>query len=92
MNKERILKILNSENSFFYIFSHTAPLKYEHKLKKLFLLYIDQSRVDKSMEKFLDRVEDKASYQHWFFGHYHAHFDLTPNLTILYNNIIELNL
>lgn len=89
--KERIFKILDNENSFFYIFTHTVPLKYEHELKDLFLPSVDQSLVDKSMEKFLDKVEDKISYQHWFFGHYHAHFDLTPNLTILYNDIIELN-
>lgn len=90
--KKRILKILENKNSFFYIFSHTVPLKYERELEDLFLPSIDQSTVDKSMEEFLDKVEDRVNYKHWFFGHFHDHFDLTPNLTILYNDIIELNL
>ena len=90
--KEKILKILNGENSFSYIFSHTVPLKYESKLEDLFLPSIDQSTVDKSMEEFLDKVEDRVKYKHWFFGHYHDDFDLTPNLTILYNSVVELNL
>lgn len=90
--KEKILKILEVENSFSYIFTHTIPLKYERELEYLFLPSIDQSTVDKSMEEFLDKVEDRITYQHWFFGHYHDTNDLNDKLTILYHDIIELNL
>ena len=44
------------------------------------------------MEQFLDIVEDKITYKHWFFGHYHDSFDLTDKVTILYHLVIELNL
>ena len=90
--QERILNIIDTENSFNYIFSHTVPLKYERELEDLFLPSIDQSMVDKSTEKFLDKVEDKIMYDHWYFGHYHASFDLTDKVTILFNEFIELNL
>ena len=90
--KEKILKILEVENSFSYIFTHTIPLKYERELEYLFLPSIDQSTVDKSMEEFLDKVEDRITYQHWFFGHYHDTNDLNDKLTILYHDIIELHL
>jgi 3-oxoacid CoA-transferase subunit A len=90
--KEKILQIVDTENSFNYIFSHTVPLKYERELEDLFLPSIDQSMVDKSTEKFLDKVEDKIMYDHWYFGHYHASFDLTDKVTILFNEFIELNL
>lgn len=90
--KEKILDILEEENSFYYIFSHTVPLKYERELEELFLPTINQDEVDKSMEQFLDTVEDKITYKHWFFGHYHDSFDLTDKVTILYHLVIELNL
>lgn len=91
-DKERILKILEKENSFEYIFSHTAPLNYERELIDLFLPGINQYEVDKSMEKFLSEVHDKINFKHWFFGHFHDSFDLTDKVTILYNNIVELKI
>ena len=90
--KERILNIIDKENSFNYIFSHTIPLKYERELERLFLPTVNQDEVDKSMEQFLDVVEDRITYDHWFFGHFHDSFDLTDKVTILYNLIVELNL
>lgn len=90
--KDKILEILEKENSFDYIFSHTVPLKFERELEELFCFGINQDEVDKSMEQFLDIVEDKITYKHWFFGHYHDSFDLTDKVTILYHLVIELNL
>ena len=57
-------------SNFNLILSHTAPLKYEPI--DLFLPMIDQSRVDKSMEEYLDWIDDIASYELWLWGHYHA--------------------
>lgn len=52
------------------VLSHTAPLKYEPV--EMFLSGIDQSRVDKSTEQWLDEIEDKLTYQKWYLGHYHT--------------------
>ncbi len=51
------------------ILSHTCPLKYEPT--ETFITFIDQSKVDKSMEKFLDIVEETIDYDKWYCGHYH---------------------
>ena len=91
-DKERILKILEKENSFKYIFSHTVPLIYEKELEDLFLPGINQYEVDKSMEEFLSIVHDKIEFKHWLFGHFHDNFDLTDKVTILYNDIVELKI
>lgn len=91
-DKERILKILEKENSFEYIFSHTVPLIYERELVDLFLPGINQYEVDKSMEEFLSVVHEKIEFKHWFFGHFHDNFDLTDKVTILYNDIVELKI
>ena len=61
-------------------------------MEELFYFGVNQDEVDKSMEQFLDIVEDKITYKHWFFGHYHDSFDLTDKVTILYYLVIELNL
>lgn len=51
------------------ILSHTCPLKYEPT--EAFLEGFDQSKVDKSMEKFLDKIEENVDYDKWYCGHYH---------------------
>lgn len=51
------------------ILSHTCPLKYEPT--ETFLTFIDQTKVDKSMENFLDIVEETIDYSKWYCGHYH---------------------
>ena len=51
------------------VLSHTCPAKY--KPIETFLVGIDQTTVDDSMEKWLDAIEDKLSYSKWYCGHWH---------------------
>lgn len=53
-----------------FIFTHTSPLSWEPT--DLFLQGIDQSKVDKSMELWLDELKDNVDWGVWCFGHYHA--------------------
>lgn len=52
------------------VLSHTCPLKYEPV--EVFLSGVDQSKVDKTMEQWLDRIEERLDYLHWFCGHFHT--------------------
>ena len=52
------------------ILSHTCPFKYEPS--EVFLPGIDQSTVDDSTERWLDRIEDTVDYKAWFCGHWHV--------------------
>ena len=52
------------------ILSHTCPKKYEPT--EVFMAGIDQSKVDKSMEKFFDKIEENIDYDKWYCGHYHT--------------------
>lgn len=52
------------------VLSHTSPLKYEPT--EVFMSGIDQSKVDKSMEEFLDKIEENIIYDKWYCGHYHT--------------------
>lgn len=57
------------EKEFDVILSHTCPFKYEPI--ETFLPGIDQSTVDKSTEKWLDKIEEMADYKAWYCGHWH---------------------
>ena len=52
------------------ILSHTCPLKYEPT--EVFMQGIDQTNVDKTMEIFLDKIEENVDYDKWYCGHYHT--------------------
>ena len=51
------------------VLSHTCPCKYEPK--ETFLPFVDQSKVDKSTELWLDTIEKKLDYKAWYCGHWH---------------------
>lgn len=53
-----------------FILSHTCPIAWEPT--DLFLGFIDQSTVDKSMENWLDEVRKNIDWKYYLFGHYHA--------------------
>ena len=57
------------EKPFDAILSHTCPFKYEPI--EMFLPGINQSTVDDSTEKWLDKIEESVDYKAWFCGHWH---------------------
>lgn len=55
---------------FDIVLTHTCPYKYEPR--EVFMQGLDQSKIDKSMEHFLDEIEENISYDKWYCGHYHT--------------------
>ena len=72
LSKEEMNNILNKykDKHIDIILSHTCPLKYEPT--EVFMKGIDQSKVDKTMEIFLNKVEENVNYDKWYCGHYHT--------------------
>ena len=56
---------------FDIVLSHTCPIMYEPT--DLFLNQVDQSTVDKTMERYLGEIEYKIDYKLWCWGHYHKY-------------------
>lgn len=52
-----------------FMLTHSCPISWEPT--DLFLPMIDQSRVDKTTEKFLEEIKDEVNAYIWLFGHYH---------------------
>ena len=51
------------------VLSHTCPLAFEPV--DCFLPYVDQSKVDKSTEEWLGKIESRLTYNRWLCGHFH---------------------
>lgn len=85
--QNRILSLLDSENEFEYVFSHTCPIAFEPT--HLFLNFINQNSVDKTMEYFLQEVYNKIRFNKWFCGHYHSDEE-NGKIQIVFNLIHRL--
>lgn len=85
--KEKVEKTLTACNwNVDVVLSHTTPLKYVPV--EVFLKGIDQSKVDKSTEVWLDRIEDRLEYKHWYAGHFHTEKEI-DRLTLLFGSVRE---
>ena len=71
------------------VLSHTVPLKYEPT--EVFLEGLDQSKVDRTTEKWLDKIEDRLNYQKWYCGHYHTEKKV-DKIEIMFENIEKFDL
>ena len=71
------------------ILSHTCPQKYVPT--EAFLSCVDQSRVDKSTEEWLDKIEESTAYRKWYCGHYHI-TKAIDRMQFLFKEIEELHI
>jgi len=72
------------------VLSHTCPIQYEPT--DLFLGCVDQTMVDKSMERWMGKLERQMDYKLWLFGHYHQYRVVVDNVLggdvmMLFNDI-----
>ena len=73
---------------FDIILTHTCPYKYEPR--EMFMNLIDQSKVSKRMEYFLDKIEEIINYDKWYCGHFHTEKQI-DKLEFMFGRIKEFN-
>ena len=69
------------------VLSHTVPISAEPV--EFFLEGVDQSKVDKTTEKWLESIKERLTYKKWLAGHYHCEVEKPGNIEILYYSIKE---
>ena len=69
------------------ILAHTCPIRYQPR--DLFLSCIDQSKVDNSMELWLEEVIEACDYDAFLFGHYHDDRIIDDKAEMFYTSIKE---
>lgn len=78
-------------NTFDFVFTHTCPKKYQPT--DLFLGFIDQSKVDTSMELWMDKLSEKIVVNiAWLYGHYHKDRIERPHVEQYFNDIENLDI
>lgn len=77
---------LNINGNFYdVILTHTCPESWEPR--DLFLSGLDQSTIDKSMEKWLNVIKTQIDWKIWLFGHYHDDRLIRPGVEMYYKDI-----
>ena len=71
-----------------YVFTHTVPIEFEPVWA--FIPGLNQSLVDKTMEKWLQRLAENMDFECWFAGHYHVDHQEGP-IRLLFNDFEELS-
>ena len=70
-----------------YVLTHTVPIECEPVWA--FIPGFDLSRVDKSMEKWLQQIMDNLEFEKWYAGHYHVESD-EDGVRIMFEDYEEL--
>jgi 3-oxoacid CoA-transferase subunit A len=79
--REHAEDILN-KGEYDFVLTHTCPLSWQPT--DLFLSFIDQSKVDNSMEVWLDEIKEKFTWKYWLFGHYHGNRIERPGVEMFF--------
>jgi 3-oxoacid CoA-transferase subunit A len=74
---------------FDLILSHTCPYPWQPFDK--FISFIDQNKVDNSMEFWLEDLSHKVSYNLWIFGHFHDDRTINYFSQMVFEEIYDLN-
>lgn len=82
------LRNVSAYPHFDLVLTHTCPLGVQPV--DLFLDCIDQSRVDNSMEVWMDEVGRSIDWKLWLFAHYHTDRIEAPYCEIFYEEIEDL--
>lgn len=72
-----------------FVFTHTCPLSFQPT--DLFLGFVDQSKVDNTMEYWMEQIKDTFEWGVWCFGHYHRDRIERPYVEQFFNDIEALD-
>lgn len=73
---------------FDFVFSHTCPFRFMPT--DLFLGFVDQSTVDNSMERWMDRLLSKIDWKVWCWGHFHDNRIEAPYCEMFFSDVQNL--
>lgn len=70
------------------VLTHTCPFDFEPV--DMFISGIDQDSVDDSTEKWLQEIERKLNYKHWYAGHFHIDRKVNDKFALMFNDFVKL--
>jgi hypothetical protein len=86
-----IVNLERVNNQVDYIITHTAPSETVYYLSTIRSLGIKNNVIEElPLTTFLDGIQHKVTYQHWYFGHFHVDVELWRNQTAILSSVREL--
>ena len=83
--------IMEITGEYDYIFTHCCPYSIFHSHRGFLCTHGGELRdITHASEEVLDKLKDKITFKHWYFGHYHTDIKLTEQFTCLFDDFIEL--
>lgn len=87
---DALLGIAEENPDIVGVIAHTAPLSWEPHYQDLFFSSVDQSKVDKTTDRFLDAlIERLPQLKYYYFGHFHDDRSCGERGRMLYRDIVE---
>lgn len=71
-----------------YVVTHTCATRFISPSLQVTIGY-ERARRDRLTE-FLDELEDRLMFKHWYYGHFHRDLDVDARHTLLYDEIVRL--
>jgi hypothetical protein len=88
--RSALANLENVHNRVDFIVTHTAPSESVYYLSTLRQLGIKRDVVEElPLTTFLDEIQRKVTYQHWYFGHFHVDVELWRNQTAILSAVRE---
>ena len=92
--RNELLDAVHYAKNIHFVCGHTFPHSQMSNLQHLFMDFIDQEKVDKTMECFIEGimldVEERPEFKHYFGGHYHSDQQIDKLYTVLRDGIIKI--
>jgi 3-oxoacid CoA-transferase subunit A len=85
--KQYVKEQIKKQEHFDIVLSHTCPIMTQPT--HMFLGWVNQFKVDKSTEIFLQDIADKIDFDNWYFGHFHGAWD-NGKYHMLFENYVEV--
>lgn len=85
--QEGLLNLQKTDYKVDYVITHCCATELQNKI----MSYVDGNSKPDILTDYLQELESKLEYKHWYFGHYHHDFNVDENHTLLYKKIINLD-
>ena len=85
--KEGILNLNKNNWNVDFVITHTSSTKILNVLEEKFKCDEEVTEI----HHFLNNIENKCIFKHWYFGHFHKDDQLDEKHTVLYKKILEIN-
>ena len=84
---EGLYNLAKHNNEVDYILTHTCSSSI---LKKINQIFGFMPKPEENLNKYLQIIEEKVDFKHWYFGHFHEDIEIDHKHTLLFENIYKL--